>query len=122
MARRDGYYEGEMITTLILASQGLGNGNVYAARMCSEMQLTEGGITYCDWYLPSLEESKSVLYNQGIINATAWANGGTKFAISGYWRSTENDVNTACWISNVGSISEPYPKNSTYRVRAIRAC
>jgi hypothetical protein len=121
MARRDGYYAGEMNTTLILASQGLGDGNDYAARLCSEMKLTEGGITYGDWYLPSLEELRLVMDNIGIINATALANGGSKFALSGYWSSTESDVNKTWYISNAGYGSEPSPKNTTYRVRAIRA-
>jgi hypothetical protein len=86
----DGVNAGAMNTTLIVAQQMAGNptGN-FAAKMCADYSVTVAGITYGDWYLPSLSELK-LLYDNKV------ATGGT-IATSDrpYWSSTENSENHA---------------------------
>lgn len=57
-AKGDGPFSGEMNTAIIISAQvAIGDdGTTYAARICSELQITEGGKTYGDWYLPSKQE------------------------------------------------------------------
>ena len=57
-AKGDGPYAGEANTSIIIAAQvAIGDdGDTYAARICNELQVTDGGKTYGDWYLPSKEE------------------------------------------------------------------
>ena len=54
-AKGDGPYSGEANTAIIIAAQvAIGDdGNTYAARSCNELEITERGKTYGDWYLPS---------------------------------------------------------------------
>lgn len=122
-AKGDGSYAGEANTTLIIAAHiAIGdNGNDYAARICNELQITEGGITYGDWYLPSREELNLMYQNKAIIDATALANGGSSFANSYYWSSTEFSSNNAFDQLFTDGTQGNFQKNALSRVRAIRA-
>ena len=73
MARGNGPKSGELNTAIIIASQGEGTGVIYAARLCNELLITEGGKSYGDWYLPSISELVLMYNNRNIINATAIA-------------------------------------------------
>ena len=64
--------------------------------MCNELQITEGGITYGDWYLPSKQELNLIYTNKGTINTTAGGNG-ANLNVSVYWSSKEVDSNNA-WV------------------------
>lgn len=121
-AHGDGVYAGEMNTMLIIANQG-SNSNDYAAGVCANYTVTESGVTYGDWYLPSKEELNLMYQNKATIDATAGANGGSGFASEYYWSSTEyNNNNNYAWKQNVGSGYQGYGyKNGPTRVRAIRA-
>ena len=90
-AKGDGPYAGKANTSIIIAAHvAIGDdGNPYAARICNELQITEGGITYGDWYLPSKEELNLMYQNKATIDATATSNGGSSFNSSFYWSSTE---------------------------------
>ncbi len=117
-----GPYSGEANTSIIIAAQvAIGDdGSTYAARVCNEVQITEGGKTYGNWYLPSYEELSLMYQNRSTINSTATANGGSVFSES-YWSSSEVN-STQAWIlafsSGVGAVTD---KNSTTYVRAVRA-
>jgi len=122
-AKGDGPYAGEANTSIIIAAQvAIGDdGSTYAARICNELQINEGGFTYGDWYLPSKEELNLMNLNKTTIDATATSNGGSAFATAYYWSSTEFDI-LYSWLhdfDNGGQIS--FDKISTYRVRAVRA-
>ena len=122
-AKGDGPFAGEMNTTIIIASQvAIGDDNsTYAARICAELQITEGGYTYADWYLPSEYELNLLYQNKATIDAAALANGGSSFATDSYWSSTE--INNAGARSQNFDAGNPFNggKNLGLHVRAIRA-
>ena len=119
----DGPYAGEANTSIIIAAQvAIGDdGFTYAARICNELQITEGGKTYGDWYLPSKEELNLMYQNKATIDATATANSGSGFASAYYWSSSEENSNYA-WNQTFynGSQDIDY-KFYSDRVRAVRA-
>lgn len=121
MARGDGIKAGSMNTTLIIANQGYGDGNTYAARICNELLITEGGRTYGDWYLPSKEELMVMYQNKATIDATAVANGGSSFSNDYYWSSNENLISYGWRQSFDNGDQSFFSKLTTCRVRAIRA-
>ena len=121
-AKGDGPFSGEANTSIIIAAQvAIGDdGSTYAARICNELQVTEGGKTYGDWYLPSKEELNLMYQNKATIDATAGVNGGSGFASAYYWSSTENNNNNA-WKQNFDNGNQNNNnKNNTNRVRAVR--
>ena len=111
-ARADGIGAGLKNTAIIIANQGPVDGNAFAATACNEYSVTVNGVTYGDWYLPSIYEL-NLLYNQ-------------KDAVGGfsnvvYWSSTENTDNTA-WFWHFGTGGHLFTgKSNTYYVRAIRS-
>ena len=123
-AKGDRPYAGKANTSIIIAAHvAIGDDGInYAARLCNELQVTEGGKTYGDWYLPSLEELILMAENKAAIDATATANDGSALSDGWYWSSTETDNIQQAWILDLYSISHSAgDKNHTHRVRAIRA-
>lgn len=122
-AKGDGPFSGERNTSIIIAAQvGIGDdGITYAARICAESYVNEGGKFYGDWYLPSEEELDLMYQNNSIINSTALANGGTVFTTGYFWSSTESDDNYAQIHSVSNGTGSAGGKSSTYNVRAVRA-
>jgi hypothetical protein len=122
-AKGDGPFSGEANTSIIIAAQvAIGDdGSTYAARICNELQVTEGGKTYGDWYLPSKEELNLMYQNKATIDATAGANGGGDFASAVYWSSTESGSGNA-WGQYFGSgYQSSIDRNNALRFRAVRA-
>ncbi len=122
-AKGDGPFSGEANTAIIIAAQvAIGDDNVtYAARICKEFQITEGGKTYGDWYLPSKGELDLMYQNNATINATATANGGSAFAAADYWSSTESN-NSYAWLQFFATGGQYSSfKYVALRVRAVRA-
>jgi hypothetical protein len=137
----DGPYSGEMNTTIIVAALGFGDGRIYAAAACNELQVTENEVTYGDWYLPSREELNIMYKNRKLIDKIALENGGSNFQMDGdyravgnsYWSSTEDwdrkdktrRPSHTAWIHNFKkggqSFQIPAQKYMTFSVRAIRA-
>ncbi|MDA3814220.1 MAG: DUF1566 domain-containing protein [Candidatus Cloacimonetes bacterium] len=120
MAKGDGPYSGELNMAIIIANQGNGDGSTYAARICNELQITEGGKTYGDWYLPAIQELYLMYQNKSTIEATAIANGGSAFGNIGYWSSTEVN-NGDVWYYVFSGYQSYFVKSTTYNVRAVRA-
>lgn len=107
MALADGVGAGLKNTAIIIASQGYGNGDVYAARICNEYSVTENGVTYADWYLPSNKELQLLMNNRSYI---------PNDINTYYWSSTEASQGTAYFDTGVTNT-----KNNWYYVRAIRS-
>lgn len=123
LARGDGPFAGEANNSIIIAAQiAIGSDtNPYAARLCNELQITENGITYGDWYLPSLVELNLIYQNKSIVDAIAIANGGNALDNSRYWSSTEFNNISAYRINFNNGGQNNDPKSAQYHVRAIRA-
>ena len=121
MAYDSGLLGGELNTGLIIASQGNGDGSTYAARVCHELTITESGISYADWYLPTIDELNMMYANRATIEATAITNGGSAFVNDYYWSSTEgNPILTAAYFRYFGGGAGGTSKSETHHVRAIR--
>ena len=123
LAKGDGPFSGEANTTIIIAAQvAIGDdGATYAARVCNELQITEGGKTYGDWYLPSKQELNLMYTNKATIDATATANSGTAFAAPYYWSSTELS-NYYAWVQSLSNgFQYNVSKADTNYVRSVRA-
>jgi hypothetical protein len=122
-ARGDGPFAGEANTSIIISAQvAIGDDNAtYAARICNELQVTEGDKTYGDWYLPSRIELDLMYQNKATIDASAEANGGSAFAGDWYWSSTES-LSNAAWKRHFlnGDRLNSF-KDDVARVRAIRS-
>jgi hypothetical protein len=122
-ANGDGPFSGETNTAIIIAAQiSIGDdGSNYAARNCNELQISQGGKTYGDWYLPSKKELYLLYVNKEIIDATAMAHDGIPFANTSYCSSTEYNDRFA-WCIYLGDGNQYYgSKSGSYRVRAVRA-
>jgi hypothetical protein len=96
-AKGDGLYAGKANTPIIIAAHvSIGDDNQpYAARICNELQVTEGGITYGNWYLPSKYELNLMRENIGYGNAFGLGNIGG-FINWFYYSSTEYN-NERAW-------------------------
>jgi hypothetical protein len=99
-------------TNKIIVSQ-LNTGS-YAAKLCADYTVTEGGVTYDDWYLPSKDELAKLYAMKQL--------GFGGFATFDYWSSTEYSENYA-WIHSFDNTDS---KSATIKwimryVRAIRA-
>jgi hypothetical protein len=140
LALGDGVYSGKMNTAIIIAALGYGDGRVYAAAACNELQVTENEVTYGDWYLPSREELNFIYKNRKLIDEVALRHGWKIFHQKGdfsvignfYWSSTEFFIRGkmvipehVAWGHNFKkggqSFQNPPRKYMTCSVRAIRS-
>ena len=107
---------GNANTNAIIALYGAENN---AAKICADLTIKVGGVTYSDWYLPSNDELKKLWDMLGNTSGKRTANG---FADVNYWSSTENDYDHA-WFLNFGN-NDGYQgyaaKSNTLSVRAVR--
>ena len=115
IALADGLGAGKKNTATIIASQGFGDGQTYAARACNEYTVTSGGVTYGDWYLPSK-------YELNLLRDAKFVVG--NFAGFFYWSSTEINQTTS-WgqyfdLTTTQSAGDKVSYD-TNRVRAIRS-
>ena len=91
-----------------------------AATVCDDYSTTVNGITYNDWFLPSIDELIEMYQNIGQGDALGLGNAGN-FASTLYWSSTENSNDTA-WVQSFDTgIDFPATKEYTRAVRAVRA-
>lgn len=112
-----GVYLGTLNTATVNAIQGDGN---YATSSATHYSVTVGGVTYADWYLPSIGEMNIMFQTANTINTTALQNGGTAFVQGKYWSSSENYINYAANQDfTTGTLSDE-DKSFLYHTRAIR--
>ncbi|PQJ79566.1 Lcl domain-containing protein [Polaribacter porphyrae] len=122
-AKGNGLFSGKANNSIIIATHAsIGDDdNLYAARLCNELEITENSIMYGDWYLPSKYELNLIFQNLSAINATAITNGGEAFTNDVYWSSTE-ETSSRVWVLNFANGQESTVlKNISNRVRAIRS-
>jgi hypothetical protein len=112
---------GSSNTGLIIASQGGTAGSyTYAAGICADYTVDDGGVTYDDWFLPSLDELNEMYQNIGQGNTSGSGNVGG-FSGSNYWSSTEIATNGAHELYFSSGNSYGNSKAETVDVRAVRA-
>ena len=101
---------------------GTAGSYTYAAGICADYSVTEGGVKYDDWYLPSKDELNKMYINKGKIGG---------FANNVYWSSSEGAYNYA-WTHRFSDGLQTYANyydtnhftiadNFATRVRAVRA-
>jgi len=121
-AKGMGPLAGKANTIIIITSlRAIGDdGATYAARICNELQVIEGGKKYGDWFLPSDEVLTLMYENKGLIDAAAVAHGGTAIAAEYYWSSRESYYNYAVRLDFSTGYNSGGLKGDAYRVRAVR--
>ena len=109
-SRANGIGAGLKNTAIIIANQAPVDGGPFAATACNEYNVTVGGVTYANWYLPSSYEL-NLLYNQRVV--VGGFNGS-------YWTSNESGNTLAIFLDfTVGAIYGT-TKDAIHSVRAIR--
>ena len=93
----------------------------FASRICKNLKVKEGGITYKDWYLPSKDELNKLYLNAAKIDSTALANNGNLFDKGYYWSATEYDYARAWAQYFENGKQAQHFKNYKNHVRAIRS-
>ena len=82
-----------------------------AAGLCAGYSVTDGGVTYNDWYLPSKDELNQLYLNKAAIGGFDSGNY--------YWSSTANS-NSSSWTQLSNGSQATLPNCYTYFVRAVR--
>lgn len=109
----DGLYAGAMNTAMIVATQMADNqAGSFAAKVCADYSVIDGGVTYGDWYLPSK-------YELNLLYLQKTAVGG--FATNSFWSSSEHSGTETWYQSFDNGNQNTTSKNGTAYVRAIRA-
>ena len=111
----DGLYAGEMNTAMIVAAQMTDNqaGN-FAAKVCANYSVIDGGVLYGDWYLPSEYELNLLFLQKDMVGG---------FVGDWYWSSKESTfymMYARLQRLSDGATTEYY-KEQTHSVRAIRS-
>lgn len=80
-----GLYAGNLNTQILSRRQAVADpsGTTYPARIATNYSVTDGGVTYTDWYLPSIFEL-SLLFENQTLYPIAY-----DFMNTWYWSSTE---------------------------------
>ena len=111
----DGVGAGAMNTAIIVASQGRGDGDTYAARLCMEYTTIVDGTVMGGWYLPSRRELYLLYVNRNITGLS-----GTFPTDQYYWSSTEEDGSwdsTSRWARDMNFTSSGGALNNvSYKV------
>ena len=97
-------------TNAIISSQGGATGS-YAAGICADYSVTDGGVTYNDWYLPSEDELNQLYINRAEIGG---------FASNYFWSSTESSIPSARVQHLDGGNKSSLSKAGIWYVRAVR--
>jgi hypothetical protein len=108
---------------------GLGNSNSIVSQIghtssAAVLCLNSSSSGQSDWYLPSIQELNMLWNNYFNVSMTfSQIPGTTQMDPSGYWSSTEYDINSAwgmAFDSGTTYANSSYNKNTIKRVRAVR--
>ena len=100
---------GQFNTDIIISSLGDINTN-YAAGLAKAYNVTDGGINYNDWYLPSSDELTLFYPNREVIGLSAT-----------YWSSTQSDSNNARTVDFNSANTNDVDTSFNHLVRAVRS-
>jgi hypothetical protein len=115
LAKADGIGAGVKNTSIIIASQGYGDGATYSARLCNEYKVTVDGVTYGDWYLPSKHELNLLYLQKTVVGGFATTN-------TSYYTSSTEETSQYVWGQNFGTgVQTNYSKSYLDNIRPIRA-
>jgi hypothetical protein len=104
---------GESNTSKIVAAFDDGD---YAAKVCADLVVTKGGVTYDDWFLPSRYELNEMFWNVYFLYPDGFSPGN-------YWSSSEDNAYDA-WAQDFydGTMdASSQSKHYEFRVRPVRA-
>ena len=104
---------GQTNTTAMMNQAGYTGG---AAQVADDYSVTDNGVTYNDWFLPSLEELNEMYSQKNSIEAAA---GVTPFGAN-YWSSSEHNSSKAKSVDMSSGNDSNTNKNAQRNVRAIR--
>ena len=104
---------GQTNTTAMMNQAGYTGG---AAKVAEDYSVTDNGVTYNDWFLPSLEELNEMYSQKNSIEAAA---GVTPFGAN-YWSSSEHNSSKAKSVDMSSGNDSNTNKNTQRNVRAIR--
>ena len=104
---------GQTNTTAMMNQAGYTGG---AAQAAEDYSVTVNGVTYTDWFLPSLEELNEMYSQKNSIEAAA---GVTPFGAN-YWSSSEHNSSKAKSVDMSSGNDSNTNKNTQRNVRAIR--
>ncbi len=104
---------GQTNTTAMMNQAGYTGG---AAKVAEDYSVTDNGVTYNDWFLPSLEELNEMYSQKNSIEAAA---GVTPFGAN-YWSSSEYNSSKAKSVDMSSGDDSNTNKNTQRNVRAIR--
>jgi hypothetical protein len=111
-ARANGVGAGLKNTAIIVVIQALFGPEDSAATVCNEYSVAVGGVTYGDWYLPSIHELGLMFNAKNYI---------PNLSNSEYWSSTEQS-SVYAYLLNFSNGENPFTgKDQSRSVRAIRA-
>ncbi len=117
---------GPTSTTTSATDKDNGANNMKKIKALSSWQANYPAFAWCysygtDWYLPALNELKTIYNNKTTINSALSANGFTALGTGDYWSSTESSSNYAYELFFSNGVSNDPSKNHTNTVRAILA-
>ena len=119
---------GPTSTTTSATDKDNGANNMKKIKALSSWQANYPAFAWCysygtDWYLPALNELKTIYNNKTTINSALSANGFTALGTGDYWSSTESSSNYAYELFFSNGVSNDPSKNhtNTVTVRAILA-
>ena len=114
------YYNGIPNTTNIVAQAGAG---VYAAQYASDYSVVSGGVTYNDWYLPSMLELNMVFNSAAqISNSMATMGFPAPYFLTSnpYFSSTEYNNSTAFMLDFKLGYMQSGGKGASYYTLPVR--
>ena len=99
-------------TNKIISTHGGTAGSyIYAAGICADYSVTEGGVKYDDWYLPSKDELNKMYLNKGKIGG-----------FSGYYWSSTGYGREDAWLQSfINGVQASNSGSFSLRVRAVRS-
>ena len=111
-------YNGKQNTIDIVAQAGAG---IYAAKYASDYSVVSGGVTYDDWYLPSIWELNMVFNSIGQINNVLDAQGEPIIPSSySYLSSTQINPTLVYYCPFIGGLLGQNQKNIPRYILIVR--